>query len=100
MVGSRIRSGGLSPARSRGVEDIRLANWSWLMFQVTFGNCLVNSADSLNGRSKPVSKYPFRTTGAVPQDGPAATALADGAVLLAGADGVVAASDGALEADG
>ena len=38
------------------MEVIRLLNWSWLIFQVTFGNCLVNSSDSLNGMSKPVSK--------------------------------------------
>ena len=54
--GSRMRSGGLSPDSSRGVAVIRLVNWSWLMSQVTFGNCLVNSSESLNGRSNPVSK--------------------------------------------
>ena len=54
--GSRIRSGGLSPESRRGVAVIRFVNWSCLMSQVTFGNCLVNSSDSLNGRSKPVSK--------------------------------------------
>ncbi len=56
MDGNRIRSGGLSPDSSRGVAVMRLVNWSCLMSQVTFGNCLVNSSDSLNGRSKPVSK--------------------------------------------
>ena len=48
---------------------MRLANWSWLIFQVTFGNCFVNSSDSLNGMSKPVSNVAFRTTGSVPQLG-------------------------------
>ena len=56
IEGSRMRSGGLSPDSSRGVAVIRFVNWSWLIFQVTFGYCLVNSSDSLNGRSKPVSK--------------------------------------------
>ena len=56
MDGNRMRSGGLSPDSSRGVAVIRFENWSCLMSQVTFGNCLVNSSDSLNGRSKPVSK--------------------------------------------
>jgi hypothetical protein len=57
----------------------------------------------LNGRSKPVSKTAFRTTGSVPQLGPAATA--DGlASALADAAGVVAVglveTDGATEAPG
>ena len=51
-----MRSGGLSDASNRGVEFVRLVNWSWLMFQVTFGNCFVNSSESLNGMSNPVSK--------------------------------------------
>ena len=100
IVGSRIRSGGLSPASSRGVVLMRLANWSWLIFQVTFGNCFVNSSDSLNGRSKPVSKTALRTTGSVPQLGTAA-ALADGLTsALADAAGVAGPVDGAVEADG
>ena len=56
IVGNRMRSGGLSPDSRRGVAFIRLVNWSWLMSQVTFGNCRVNSSDSVKGRSKPVSK--------------------------------------------
>jgi hypothetical protein len=67
-----------------------LLNWSWLMFHVTFGNCFVNSSESLKGMSKPVSKYAFRTTGSVPQVGPAATAVADG-VATAVAEGVATA---------
>ena len=100
IVGSRIRSGGLSPASSRGVVLMRLLNWSWLIFQVTFGNCFVNSSDSLNGRSKPVSKTAFRTTGSVPQLGTAA-ALADGlAAALAEAAGVEGRSSARSRADG
>src|SRR6478609_1020285 len=85
---------------------MRFVNWSWLIFQVTFGNCLVNSSESLNGRSNPVSKYAFNTTGSVPHDGPAAAALDEGAVLAsvlaAGAvvGAVVAAGDGVVTAPG
>jgi hypothetical protein len=54
----------------------------------------------LNGRSKPVSKTAFKTTGSVPQLGTAA-ALADGlASALADAAGVVGPVDGAVETDG
>ena len=86
IVGSRIRSGGLSLDSKRGVEVMRFANWSWLIFQVTFGNCLVNSSDELEraGRSRSRSTA-FSSTGSVPQVGPAAAALADGAAALGGA---------------
>src|ERR1700704_3745905 len=66
-VGSRMRSGGLSLARTRGVSLMRFVNWSCVIFHVTFGYCFVNSAPSLKGRSKPVSKYAFNFPGAVPQ---------------------------------
>ena len=56
IVGSRMRSGGLSPESRRGVALMRFANWSCLMSQVTFGYCLVNSSESLKGMSNPVSK--------------------------------------------
>src|SRR5215207_7036152 len=63
------------------------------MSQVTFGNCFVNSSDSLNGMSKPVSKYAFRMMGSVPQSGPAATGsdgVAEAGAVSAGPLGVTA----------
>ncbi len=55
----------------------------------------MNSSDSWNGRSKPVSKYAFRTTSSVPQSGAAATS--DGAALSgaveAGGSSLCAAGD-------
>ena len=60
------------------------------MSQVTFGYCFVNSSESLNGRSKPVSNEAFSTTASVPHDGPVATGAAVGAAV-AGAAGTSAA---------
>src|SRR5258707_96939 len=57
---------------------MRFANWSWLMSQVTFGYCFVNSSESLKGTSKPVSKEALSFTGSVPQVGPDAAAAAFG----------------------
>ena len=73
---------------------MRFVNWSCLMSQVTFGNCFVNSSDSLNGRSNPVSKYAFMTTGSVPQSGVVA-ALAGGSDPPADGATAVAAWRGA-----
>src|SRR5690349_16531783 len=44
------------------------ANWSSRMSHFTVGNCLVNSSASLLGSGNPVSKYPLRVTGALPQE--------------------------------
>ena len=98
-VGSRIRSGGLSLDNRRGVEVMRFANWSWLTLNVTFGNCLWNSSASAGTVGNPDSNTAFSSTGSVPQVGPAAAALADGAAALGGAAlaaalaGVVVAAD-------
>src|SRR5665648_470562 len=91
IVGSRRRSGGLSLASTSGVEVIRFANWSWLMSQVTFGNCLVNSSESLKGRSKPVSKVALSTTGSVPQLGSDAAGTSVGTSVAAAGASVAAA---------
>src|SRR3954453_16213174 len=37
------------------------------MFHLTLGNCLENSSARFLGSGKPVSKYPLKVTGAVPQ---------------------------------
>src|SRR5512142_1997677 len=81
MVGSRMMSGGLSPASRRGVSLMRLADWSCLMSQVTLGYSLVNSSESLKGMSNPVSKYAFITTGSLPQLGPVAAGASVAAVV-------------------
>src|SRR4249919_3608555 len=94
-----MRSGGVSLDNKRGVEVIRFANWSWLTLNVTFGNCLWNSSASAGTVGNPDSNTAFSSTGSVPQVGPAAAALADGAAALGGAAlaaalaGVVVAAD-------
>src|SRR4029079_16857628 len=75
-VGSRIRSGGLSLDKRRGVEVIRFANWSWLTLNVTFVYGLWNSSASAGTVGKPDSKTALSSTGSVPQVGPAAAAAA------------------------
>src|SRR5512138_881910 len=99
IVGKRSRSGALSLASTSGVELIRFANWSWLMSQVTFGYCLVNSSESLKGMSNPVSKDALSTTGSVPQLGPAAAAGSVGASVAAGGS-VITSVAGAFVAAG
>ena len=95
MVGSRIRSGGLSPDEHPRRRADQFANWSSRMFQVTFGNCLVNSSASLR-QVEAGLEVAFSTTGSVPQSG-GRSRLADGlAPALADAAGV-AAGDGAVD---
>src|SRR5512141_1607784 len=62
------------------------------MSQVTFGYCLVNSSESLKGRSKPVSKDALSTTGSVPQLGPVATGASVGAAVAAASVGAAVAA--------
>src|SRR5690349_16994962 len=94
MVGSRMRSGASLLASRRGVSLIRFENWSCLMSHLTLGYCLVNSSLSLNGRSKPVSKYAFKVTGEVPQ--PAVPPEADPDEELFPAPGAHAATRAAM----
>jgi hypothetical protein len=63
------------------------------MSQVTFGYCLVNSSESLKGRSKPVSNDALSTTGSVPQLGPEVAGASVGAGASVAGASVAATSE-------
>src|SRR5579875_925717 len=67
ICGVRMRSGGLGDDSTSGASWVMTANGSSRIFHVTFGYCLVNSLVSSTVPGKPVSKYPCRVTGLVPQ---------------------------------
>ena len=66
IVGSRMMSGELSKAITRGAFSTMTVDWSSRMLNLTFECCLENSSANALANGKPVSAYMSRVIGSAP----------------------------------